>query len=146
MQNIISQKLDALVALKDKLEQLEDEKKATLAKKQGDKETALCDALGERTYKKVLKIEHEHLSDTEAISSLYQDTQRVLGEAITVLEDEIKQLTLEHGETVKGETLKAVLVSGRVTWDTKALEGIRAMVPQINEFRKEGDPYVVIRK
>lgn len=62
------------------------------------------------------------------------------------LEDEIKQAVIAHGASVKGATLHAVYVKGRVSWDTKKLEGLMMVVPQLVEARKEGDPSVSLRK
>lgn len=67
-------------------------------------------------------------------------------ENIASLTGEIKADVLTSGATVKGERLSAVFSKGRVSWDTKALDGYSAAHPEVARFRKEGEPSVSIRK
>jgi phage host-nuclease inhibitor protein Gam len=69
-----------------------------------------------------------------------------LDENINALTGEVKTDVLAKGETVKGLSIMAVFTKGRVSWDTKALDGYAAGHPEIAQFRKEGDPSVSIRK
>jgi len=62
------------------------------------------------------------------------------------LETAIKQAVLETGETVKGGAFQAVCNKGRVSWDSKKLEGLMMIVPQLEGARKQGEPYVTLRK
>ena len=62
------------------------------------------------------------------------------------LENEIRADVVTAGATVKGEYLQAVFTKGRVSWDTKALDGYAAAHPEITTFRKVGEPSVSIRK
>ena len=62
------------------------------------------------------------------------------------LEEQIKQAVTEFGQSVKGEFLHAVFSKGRVSWDTKSLDGYAAAHPELMTFRKEGQPSVGIRK
>lgn len=66
-------------------------------------------------------------------------------ERTTALEAQIKQTVLEHGASVKGDHLMAVWMKGRVSWDTRKLEGLMIALPQLNECRSEGTPSVSIR-
>jgi len=59
---------------------------------------------------------------------------------------EIKADVIQAGATVKGDTMMAVWTKGRVSWDSKALDGYAAGHPEIVPFRKEGEPSVSIRK
>ena len=61
---------------------------------------------------------------------------------IADIKDKIKEELLAHGESVKGEHMRATFVKGRVTWDSKGLEGYSAANPTILRFRKEGNPSV----
>jgi len=61
------------------------------------------------------------------------------------LEGEVKALVIERGASVKGERLHAVYSKGRVTWDTKGLDGFVVAHPEVAQFRKEGQPSVTIR-
>lgn len=67
-------------------------------------------------------------------------------ENIEALTAEIKPEVIKIGATVKGERLSAVFSKGRVSWDTKALDGYAAAHPEVAQFRKEGEPSVSIRK
>ena len=65
---------------------------------------------------------------------------------ISDLEEQDKLAVLEAGETVKGGALQAVYVKGRVSWDTKKLDGLMIVLPELNQARKVGEPTVTIRK
>src|SRR3972149_12249226 len=63
-----------------------------------------------------------------------------------LLEAVIKDRVLADGSSVKGAYLQAVLSAGRVTWETKALDGFIVSYPELGKFRKVGQPSVAIRK
>lgn len=65
------------------------------------------------------------------------------GDALT---EEIKADVISLGETVKGSALMAVYAKGRTTWDNKGLDGFATAHPEIEKFRKVGEPSVSIRK
>lgn len=65
---------------------------------------------------------------------------------IGLLEESIKVDTLKLGETVKVTGIgSAVFNKGRVSWETKGLEGLMVAVPQLAQFRKIGDPYITLK-
>lgn len=72
------------------------------------------------------------------------------GEAVTAniakLEAEIKAAVLVEGATAKGDHLMAVWNKGRESWDGKKLSGMMALIPQLEQARKTGEPTVSIRK
>jgi hypothetical protein len=68
-----------------------------------------------------------------------------LAEQIAETEAVVKEQTLTIGETQKGQFLQAVYMSGRVSWDTKGLEGLAIVIPEINNLKKVGEPSVSIR-
>ena len=70
----------------------------------------------------------------------------VFSTEIESLTNEVKQDVLTLGQTVKGSLLMAVWSKGRVTWDTKSLDGYIIDHPELDKFRKEGEPSVSIRK
>jgi hypothetical protein len=72
--------------------------------------------------------------------------QAEVGKEIAELETEIKREVLFNGLTVKGNYLMAVWNKGRISWDTKGLDGYAVAHPEMTAFRKEGDPSVTIRK
>lgn len=83
------------------------------------------------------------LDGVEADRALALDTTR---EGITKLQTRIKVLTIDHGKSVKADHLHAVYSKGRITWDGKGLKGYAVANPEINAFRKFGNPSASIRK
>ena len=79
------------------------------------------------------------------IEAEFAGRSEIVNEKIASLEKEIKAEVLEHGETVKGTHLKAVWNKGRVSWNSKALEGYAVAHPEVAAFRKEGKPSISIR-
>jgi hypothetical protein len=67
-------------------------------------------------------------------------------EKITLLEAQAKAAVLEAGETVKGSALQAVFVKGRTSWDSKMLNGLSIVIPEILQACTVGQPTVTIRK
>jgi hypothetical protein len=58
----------------------------------------------------------------------------------------VKEQVLTKGSTAKGKYLMAVWSKGRVSWDSKTLDGLALILPQITTARKEGEPSVSFRK
>lgn len=59
----------------------------------------------------------------------------------------IKAMTLTHGDSIKGNALHAVMVKGRVSWDSSKVEGYLIASDQSpDDFRKVGKPSVSLRK
>jgi tyrosyl-tRNA synthetase len=75
----------------------------------------------------------------------YQAVFDALNSGISELTAEIKADILQGGVSVKGERLHAIWVKGRVSWDTKGLDGYLVAHPEMAAFRKEGEPSVTIR-
>lgn len=75
-----------------------------------------------------------------------KSAQEPVQEYIEKLTAEIKQDVIKEGTTAKGDFLMAVWNKGRVSWDTKGLDGYAVAHPEMSAFRKEGDPTVTIRK
>ena len=85
-------------------------------------------------------------SELDALDAEYQPLKNNLSEQSSALEAEIKQETLVTGATIHGAHMMAVWAKGRVSWDSKQLEGMIAIIPQIAAARKEGEPSVSLRK
>jgi hypothetical protein len=64
---------------------------------------------------------------------------------IGALEATIKGEVVRLGVTMRGDSLEAVFVEGKTTWDGKKLEGYEAAHPEISAFKKVGKPYATIR-
>ena len=119
----IKQKLDTLA-------EYQAQRDAALLEKQ-----ALIDAIYTAEIKaRVAEIEAEFAGKTEGVNT-----------NIAALEAEIKQAVLTHGASVKGSFFHAVFAKGRVSWDTKSLDGYAAAHPELLSFRKEGEPSVSLR-
>lgn len=82
----------------------------------------------------------------EEIETEFAGRAEIVDANIQALEEEIKNELIKKGETVKGSFLSAVWCKGRVSWDTNALDGYARAHPEIIGFRKQGEPYVTIRK
>jgi hypothetical protein len=82
------------------------------------------------------------LSDIDAE---FSEKVVAVDENINALTDCIKQAILEEGVSIKGTFLHAIYVKGRVSWDTKGLDGYAVAHPEMAAFRKVGDPSVSIR-
>jgi hypothetical protein len=67
-------------------------------------------------------------------------------EKIAALEEQAKQAVLSEGKTVKSDYIQAVYQKGRVSWDSKKLEGLMMIVPQLENARTVGEPTVILRK
>ena len=65
---------------------------------------------------------------------------------IANIESEIRASVLAAGISIRGEFLHAVFSKGRVSWDTRGLDGYAIAHPEITSFRKTGEPSVSIRK
>ena len=65
---------------------------------------------------------------------------------ITAITEQIKAAVIANGESVKGLFLHAVYAKGRVSWDSKKLDGLALVIPEVLKARKEGEPSVSIRK
>ena len=61
------------------------------------------------------------------------------------LEIEIKRDVLTQGASIKGRRLHAVFSTGRVSWDTEALNAYALAHPEVGEFRRQGQPSVSLR-
>ncbi len=79
------------------------------------------------------------------IETEFSDKAQAVQENIEKLTNEIKADVLAGRETVKGSHSMAVWVKGRVTWDTKQLDSLIPLIPQLAKARKEGEPSVTIR-
>lgn len=81
----------------------------------------------------------------DAIEAEFSPKMKAMIDNISSMESNIKERVLLAGETVKGSVLQAVYNKGRISWDTKALDGYVKAHPELLEFRKQGDPYISIR-
>lgn len=83
------------------------------------------------------------LADIEAE---FADKVGAVDQNINDLTAQVKQAVISEGQTVKGNYLQAVYMKGRVSWDTKTLEGLAIVMPKLLDAKWEGDPSVSIRR
>ena len=69
-----------------------------------------------------------------------------LQEEIAATEVVVRDAVMRGGESVKAAHLHAIFNKGRVTWDTKALDGYAVAHPELAGLRKVGEPSVAVRK
>lgn len=121
------------IEIKQKLDQLAEfqaQRDAAMLEKQ-----ALLDEIYTAEIKaRMAEIEAEFATKTEGVTA-----------NIAALESEIKQAVIAHGASVKGLLFHAVFTKGRVSWDTKSLDGYATAHPELLSFRKEGEPSVSLR-
>jgi hypothetical protein len=79
------------------------------------------------------------------IEAEFAEKSVTVNEKIAEAEAAVKTAILEHGASVKSDFLHAVWVKGRISWDTKSLDGYAVAHPELLGFRKEGEPSVTIR-
>ena len=84
---------------------------------------------------KIAEIEEEFEPQFEAVNFTTDELSKT-----------IKAEVVGLGETVKGAVLQCCFVKGRISWDTKGLDGYLVDHPELNRFRKQGDPSASIRK
>jgi len=104
----------------------------------------------------VLQLQKADLLDTvmppeikqavEDVNAEFADKETAVRENMADLEAQVKQAVIDDGETAKGGVLQAVFNKGRVSWDSRKLEGLMIAFPKLQEARKQGNPYVAIKK
>ncbi len=85
----------------------------------------------------------QQIADIEAE---YAPRSEELEARLSERETAVKRVILAFGDSVKGERLHAVYARGRVSWDTKRLDGYLVAHPELDAFRFVGEPSVSIRK
>lgn len=95
--------------------------------------------------KQILSKIPKEIQDELASLDAEFDTTPLMDKA-NELKAQIEAGVLEIGKSVKVDNVgQAVYNNGRVTWETKGLEGLMVAVPQLATFRKIGQPYVTFR-
>lgn len=82
------------------------------------------------------------LADIEAERA---ESMKSVSAGLESLREQVKTAVIAEGKTIKGSAIQAVYSAGRVSWDTKALDGYAAAHPEIAPFRKIGEPSVSLR-
>ncbi len=82
----------------------------------------------------------------EEIEEEFAGRTQAVEDNIAVLEEEIRHAVIQHGETIRGTFLRAVWNQGRITWDSKAMERYSQTHPEVLAYRKQGEPFISIKK
>jgi len=104
----------------------------------------------------MLKLQKQELIDNamppevrQAIADInaeFAEQSDTVQEKINLLQDQIKAAVLDCGETVTGDYLQAVYTKGRTSWDSKKLEGLMIVLPDLAGARTIGQPSITIRR
>lgn len=84
-------------------------------------------------------------SRLSAIDRRYDGKLETARAKMEALELAIKEATVAHGESVKGEAVAAIFNKGRITWDTSKLMGYAEAHPAVKKFMSIGAPFAAIR-
>lgn len=138
------EKLQRLSEIQSFLESYESAKETDKSNLEKQQQELIDSVLTPEILAKVQEIKAEFAPKFEALENdaAYLEKKQE-ADALT---EEIKSETIAAGETVKGSLLMAVYSKGRVSWDTKALDGYCVAHPEVEQFRKVGEPSVSIRK
>ena len=88
----------------------------------------------------------ELMAQLHDIDAEYADRESALKVTDVNLDAAIRSAVVSLGFTVDSEHLQAVYCNGRVSWDTRALDGYAKAHPELLPFRKESEPSVRIGK
>lgn len=71
-----------------------------------------------------------------------------IAQKIEKAEAEVKKAVLDIGETISTENIQVIYKKGAVSWDSKKLDGLMIVIPQLEQARKQGEPsaYIKTRK
>jgi hypothetical protein len=117
--------------LLDNLAKAQDALAAVVAQKEALRNTVLTPEVQQA----LEDIDAEFVAPTEAATALIAETEAA-----------VKSAVVEHGASVKNGILQAVYTSPKVSYDSKALDGLLIAMPELAAFRKESAPSVSIRK
>ena len=87
----------------------------------------------------------EIIKALDDINAEMETSLGTLKDGINSLTADIKDEVIKNGTTVKGTLLMAVWNKGRISWDTKGLDGYAVAHPEMSAFRSVGEPSVTIR-
>ncbi len=91
-----------------------------------EKQTLLDEIYTAEIKARMAEIEAEYATKIEGVTA-----------NIAALEAEIKQAVIAHGASIKGSFIHAVFVKGRVSWDTKSLDGYATAHPELCHSAKK---------
>jgi hypothetical protein len=81
----------------------------------------------------------------EALDDEFSGQKHLAQEEVAELEAAVKKAVIQGGQSVKHEGIHAVYIRGRVTWDSRGLISYAETHPELQEFRRVGNPSVSLR-
>ena len=84
-------------------------------------------------------------AELDALDMEYKPILEATEENIAALENEIKTDVLLYGESVTGGSYRASFTKGRVSWDNEGISKYAEAHPDVLQFRKQGQPIVVLK-
>jgi hypothetical protein len=134
MSEEIKKKLDELADLQLGQDTLKLRKQEEIDNVMSPEDKAIIDEINKKNLIKIAEIDERYAGEAEALAS-----------KISVLDLDIRKAVLTLGASVKGGRLYAIWNKGRVSWDTRKLDGYAEAHPEIKQFRVEGEPTISIR-
>lgn len=121
---------------------------AEISNKLGELHEAQCklDALNAaKSVARKAAIPPEVAADLVAIDLEFAPMEELAIAQIDAMTAKVKAMVEIVGCTVKGGGLQAVYTAGKVSYDSKALDGLLIAIPELAAFRQVGKPSVSIR-
>jgi len=84
-------------------------------------------------------------AELEALEAEFAPIIEPADQRVRDLEQEVRDMVLKYGASVKGTRLQAVYAKGRTSWDTRGLSTYALRHPEVLEYQKIGEPSISIR-
>jgi hypothetical protein len=84
-------------------------------------------------------------TELDALEAEYAPLLQASADTTQSLTAEIKNDVRRHGASVRSGAVHAVFVSGRILWDSKGLGQYAETHPDIAQYRRQGEPTVIVR-
>jgi len=85
-------------------------------------------------------------AELEAVDAEFEPKREVVQRKLEELKEMISGAVVAQGKTVIGQFHQAVYVQPSPKWDSKKLEGLALVHPEINRCKTRGKPYIQLRR
>jgi hypothetical protein len=92
------------------------------------------------------KIPDDVQKQIDDVNSEFSGKESVADSNINRLEEEIKLLIVDYGQTVKANGLMGIFNKGRIKWNTDRLNAYAKKHKEVLDMQEQGEPYVSFRK
>jgi hypothetical protein len=82
----------------------------------------------------------------QSICLEFTSLEHTLDADIAEAEADLKGQVIRRGIGLSGQGVDVVFMPGRSTWDSKGLGHYISLHPEVAAYRRQGEPFVVIRK